>query len=95
MDNNTIWGHDALELDTMAMFPAIVVGALVVEGACNCSNCSVNECKSIADAMSMLIMTCYHTSITPQFGCEQLLFIPVENFLGSMVDLVHHLVYDL
>ena len=65
MYHDTIWGHETLKLDAMAMFPVIVKLMLELEWAHNISDHSINERKYIVDAMAMLITMCYRMSIAP------------------------------
>ena len=65
MYHDTIWGHETLKLDAMAMFPAIVKLMLELEWACNFSDCSIDEHEYIVDVMAMLITMHYCMSIVP------------------------------
>ena len=65
MYHNTIWGHETLKLDAMAMFLAIVKLTLELEQACDFSDHSIDECEYIVDVMAMLITTRYRMSIAP------------------------------
>ena len=94
MYHDTIWGHETLKLDTMAMIPAIVKLMLELEQVHDFSDHSINEHEYIVDAMVMLITMHYHMSIAPQPLSMESFFIPVEDFLTAMVNLLHYLVYD-